>query len=269
VPSSFRDRLYVVIFKSDTRPGKLFDVVLIGAILASVVAVMLETMPAVRVDYAGELYALEWVFTVLFSIEYAVRLYCARDARRYATSFYGIVDLLAILPTYVSLLFPGAQYFLVVRLLRTLRVFRVLKLAEYLEEADTLAAALRASRRKISVFLLAVVTLIVILGSLMYLVEGPKNGFTSIPTSMYWAVVTLTTVGYGDISPQTTFGRFLSAMVMIIGYAIIAVPTGIVTAELTRRRDQRPLRCPDCHALGHDADADFCKFCGANLRHPA
>lgn len=270
--SPYADRLYEVIFESDTPPGKLFDVVLIVAIVASVVAVMLETVPSIRGQYPGLLYAIEWAFTILFTIEYGLRWYCAKDARRYATSFYGVVDLLAILPTYVSLLFPGAQYFLVVRLLRTLRVFRVLKLAEYLEEADTLARALRASRRKISVFLLAVVSLIVILGSLMYLVEGPKNGFTSIPTSMYWAVVTLTTVGYGDISPQTTFGRFLSAIIMIIGYAIIAVPTGIVTAELTRSQSEkkgRPRRCPDCYALGHDPDADYCKYCGHNLSHPA
>ncbi|WP_245846103.1 ion transporter [Longibacter salinarum] len=263
--SPLRNRLYVVIFKSDSPSGKLFDVVLIGAIIASVLAVMLETMPSVRADYASELYALEWAFTLLFTIEYAVRLYCAKSWRRYAKSFYGIVDLLAILPTYVSLLFPGAQYFLVVRLLRTLRVFRVLKLAEYLEEADVLARALRSSRKKISVFLLAVTTLIVIIGSLMYLVEGPKNGFTSIPTSMYWAVVTLTTVGYGDISPQTTTGRFLSAIIMIIGYAIIAVPTGIVTAELTRTQDQQPVRCPNCKRDDHTIDADYCKFCGTKL----
>lgn len=267
--SPLRNRLYEIIFESDTPAGKLFDVVLIVAIVASVVAVLLETVPSIRIQYPHLLYAIEWAFTLLFTVEYAFRWYCARDARRYATSFYGVVDLLAILPTYVSLLFPGAQYFLVVRLLRTLRVFRVLKLAEYLEEANTLAKALRASRRKISVFLLAVVSLIVILGSLMYLVEGPKNGFTSIPTSMYWAVVTLTTVGYGDISPQTTFGRFLSALVMIIGYAIIAVPTGIVTAELTRSQsaDERRLRrCPGCHALGHEKDADYCKFCGETLQ---
>jgi len=267
--SPLRNRLYEIIFESDTPAGKLFDVVLIVAIVASVVAVLFETVPSIRIQYPRLLYAIEWAFTLLFTVEYAFRWYCAKDARRYATSFYGVVDLLAILPTYVSLLFPGAQYFLVVRLLRTLRVFRVLKLAEYLEEANTLAKALRASRRKISVFLLAVVSLIVILGSLMYLVEGPKNGFTSIPTSMYWAVVTLTTVGYGDISPQTTFGRFLSALVMIIGYAIIAVPTGIVTAELTRSqsaRERRPRRCPSCHALGHDKDADYCKFCGESLQ---
>lgn len=268
----YADRLYKIIFESDTPPGKLFDVVLIVAIVASVVAVILETVPAIQGRYPGLLYTIEWAFTILFTIEYGLRWYCAMDARRYATSFYGVVDLLAILPTYVSLLFPGAQYFLVVRLLRTLRVFRVLKLAEYLQEANTLARALRASRRKIFVFLLAVVSLIVILGSLMYLVEGPRNGFTSIPTSMYWAVVTLTTVGYGDISPQTTFGRFLSALVMIIGYAIIAVPTGIVTAELTRSQSEQnrsPRRCPGCDALGHESDADFCKYCGHTLDRSA
>lgn len=260
-----RDRLYVIIFESDTPAGRAFDVVLIVAIVASVLAVILDTMPAVRAEYASVLYTVEWLFTGLFTVEYGLRLYCAKSARRYATSFFGVVDLLAILPTYVSLFFLGAQYLLVVRLLRTLRVFRVLKLAEYLAEADTLASALRASRRKISVFLLAVVSLVVIIGSLMYLVEGPKNGFTSIPTSMYWAVVTLTTVGYGDISPQTTIGRFLSAVIMILGYGIIAVPTGIVTAELTRRPRSEIRRCPDCHAPGHDEDAIHCKFCGTAL----
>lgn len=260
-----RERLYVIIFKSDTPAGKAFDVALIAAILASVVAVCLETMPAYRIAYADLFLRIEWGFTLLFTVEYALRLYCARSARRYATSFFGGVDLLAIVPTYVSLLVPGAQYLLVVRLLRTLRVFRVLKLAEYLEEADILATALRASRRKIIVFITTVLTLVVILGALMYLIEGPKNGFTSIPTSIYWAIVTLTTVGYGDISPQTTTGRLLSALVMILGYGIIAVPTGIVTAELTRAQPRRPRRCPACNAPGHDADADFCKFCGAPL----
>jgi voltage-gated potassium channel len=198
-------------------------------------------------------------------VEYVLRLYCAPSARRYAVSFFGMVDLLAIVPTYISLLLPGAQYFLVVRLLRTLRVFRVLKLAEYLEEADILADALRASRQKITVFIAAVTTLVVILGALMYLIEGPEHGFTSIPTSIYWAVVTLTTVGYGDISPETNIGRFLSALVMIMGYGIIAVPTGIVTAELTRAQNRPPRRCTQCRATGHDRDAAFCKFCGGRL----
>jgi len=260
-----RERLYVIIFESDTPLGKAFDVALIVAILGSVAAVCLETVPSYRAEHEDTFLAIEWGFTILFTVEYVLRLYCARDARRYATSFFGIVDLLAIVPTYISLLVPGAQYLLVVRLLRTLRVFRVLKLAEYLEEADILATALRASRQKIIVFIATVLTLVVILGALMYLIEGPEHGFTSIPTSIYWAVVTLTTVGYGDISPQTNIGRFLSALVMILGYGIIAVPTGIVTAELTRAQPRSARRCAACDTAGHATDATFCKDCGARL----
>ena len=266
-----RRRLYEVIFESDTPAGKAFDVLLIGAILLSVAAVMAESINWARVRYGRELYVAEWAFTVLFTVEYALRLYCVRRPRRYATSFFGVVDLLAIVPTYLRVLIPGAQFLLVIRMLRILRVFRVLKLVQYLNEADVLVRALRSSRRKIEIFIFTVLTLVVILGSLMYLIEGEENGFTSIPRSVYWAIVTLTTVGYGDISPQTDLGQALSALIMITGYAIIAVPTGIVTAEITRAGNEDRARrvkervCPQCDATGHDEDAQHCKYCGEGL----
>ncbi|ARA94212.1 MAG: ion transporter [Bacteroidetes bacterium] len=264
---AFRRRLHEVIFEADTPAGKTFDVALIITILASVGAVMLESIASFRAAHGVALRYAEWGFTLLFTLEYLLRLWTVGRPLRYATSFFGIVDLLAILPTYLSILLPGAQYFLVIRLLRVLRVFRVLKLAQYLIEADELRRALRASRRKIIVFLVAVLTLNVILGSLMYLVEGAENGFTSIPRSIYWSIVTLTTVGYGDISPRTNLGQALASFIMIIGYAIIAVPTGIVTAEMTwtRRRPVSTQVCPQCAAEGHDPDAVFCKRCGARL----
>lgn len=272
--NGWRQRLYIVIYESDTPVGKAFDVVLILTIIASVMAVMLESVSAIRARFGGLLYAAEWVFTMLFTIEYILRLVSVGRPLRYALSFFGIVDLLAVIPTYISVVFPGAQFLLVIRLLRILRVFRVLKLVHYLSEADILMEALHASRRKITIFLVAVITLVVILGSLMYLVEGAQNGFTSIPRSIYWAIVTLTTVGYGDISPQTDLGQALAAVIMIIGYGIIAVPTGIVTAEIARasrgappsvRDGTRALICPRCYAAGHDDDAAFCKKCGAQL----
>ena len=210
----------------------------------------------------------EWTLTIVFTVEYVLRLAAVRRPLAYATSFFGIVDVLAIVPTYVSLLYPGAQVLLVVRILRLLRVFRVLKLARFLTEADVLGRALRASSRKIAVFLLTVSTLVVVIGALMYVVEGPAHGFTSIPLSMYWAVVTLTTVGYGDISPQTPLGQAVASLVMILGYGIIAVPTGIVTAELTagtRGDAVSGQACPACSAEGHAADARFCRRCGASL----
>ena len=265
--SEWRETLYQIIFGHDTPSGKRFDVVLIVAILASVLAVILDSVQAIHARYGSLLYAIEWGFTILFTIEYLLRLSCARHAGRYATSFFGVIDLVAILPTYVSIVIPGSQAFLVIRVLRVLRVFRVLKLVEYLGEADVLMAALRESRRKITVFILAVLALAVILGSLMYVVEGSANGYTSIPRSIYWAIVTLTTVGYGDISPQTNLGQMVAAAIMMLGYAIIAIPTGIVTLELSRVRG-RPAesrRCADCGEGGHDPDANHCKWCGARL----
>lgn len=263
---TWRDALHEVIFEADTAAGRAFDVALIAAILASVVAVMLESVAGVRARYGDLLIAAEWGFTILFSVEYLLRLVCVSSPMRYARSFFGVVDLVAVLPTYLSVLVPGAQYLLVVRLFRILRVFRVLKLVPYVAEAQVLLRAMRNSRRKITVFLLTVVILVVILGSMMYFVEGPEHGFTSIPVAVYWAIVTLTTVGYGDISPQTPFGQALASLVMIIGYGIIAVPTGIVTAEMTRAsRQVSGQACRRCAAEGHDPDAAFCRICGEKL----
>jgi voltage-gated potassium channel len=262
-----KSRLHEIIFEADTPAGKLFDVLLILSIVISVVLVMLDSVSSIRQSYGNLLYIGEWVFTILFTIEYILRLYSIGRPISYATSFFGVVDLLAILPTYLSLIFPGTQYFLVIRVLRVLRVFRVLKLVQYVSEARILIQAMRASRRKITVFLFVVLTLVVIFGSLMYIIEDPQSGFTSIPQSIYWAIVTLTTVGYGDISPQTGLGQTLAALIMIIGYGIIAVPTGIVTAELAQsyKKSISTQSCTQCSAEGHDPDAEYCKYCGAVL----
>lgn len=268
MPSStkhWRDRLHEVIFEAETPAGKLFDVALLVAILSSVVVVMVESVGAVRMTFGFELLVIEWTFTALFTIEYALRLLSLRRPMAYAKSFFGIVDLLAILPTWLSLLVPGTQALLVVRALRLLRVFRVLKLGAFMAESRVLTRALWASRRKITLFLGFVVVLVLILGSAVYLVEGEANGFTSIPVAVYWAIVTLTTVGYGDISPKTPLGQLLASVVMILGYAIIAVPTGIVTSELmTSARDPHANTntCPSCAAEGHADDARFCRRCG-------
>ena len=264
---ALRGRVFSIIFQSGTASGKLFDVLLIAAILMSVTAVMLESIAGVRAQIGGVLKSVEWAFTVLFTVEYLLRLWCVRRPRVYATSFYGIVDLLAVLPTYLALFVTGSGYLLVIRILRILRLFRVLKLARYVTAADTLVEAMVQSWRKIIVFLYVIVTIVVLFGSLMFLVEGPENGFTSIPRGVYWGVVTLTTVGFGDITPQTPVGQAIASIVMIMGYGIIAVPTGIYAAELrdvmTRRRTT--ISCPECSRSGHDQDAVFCKFCGASL----
>jgi voltage-gated potassium channel len=262
----WRQKLHEIIFEAETRMGKAFDVVLMWAIILSVVTVVLESVKSIRDEYAMILWGLEWFFTILFTIEYILRLLSIRIPWRYALSFFGIVDILAIAPTYLSLFVPGLQYLLTIRILRLLRVFRVLKLTEYISEAQILTTALRASARKIGVFLLGVVSLVTIIGSLMYVIEGEQNGFTSIPKSIYWAIVTLTTVGYGDVSPQTPIGQFFASIVMIIGYGIIAVPTGIVTVEISRAVNfAHTESCPSCSAEGHDIDADFCKYCGEKL----
>jgi voltage-gated potassium channel len=265
--TGWRHRLHEVIFEADTPAGKAFDVALILAIVASVAAVMLDSVAGVRGAYGPFLLAVEWFFTLLFTVEYLLRLFSVRRPIRYATSFFGVVDLLSVVPTYLSLLVPGSRYLLVIRLLRVLRIFRIFKLAQYLGEIRHLSRALRASRRKITVFLATVLTLVVVLGSLMYVIEGEEHGFTSIPKGIYWAVVTLTTVGYGDISPQTNLGQSLAALVMILGYGIIAVPTGIVTVEFARAFEPEvsTQACPQCAAEGHDPDAVHCKFCGARL----
>ena len=265
--SQWRLRLHEVIFEADTAAGKWFDVLLILAILISVVMVMLDSVATIRNIYGSILLAGEWFFTILFTIEYILRLFSVGRPLAYATSFFGVVDLLAILPTYLSIIIPGAQYLLVIRILRVLRIFRIFKLVQYLGEARLLTQALRASRRKITVFLFVVLTLVTIFGSLIYLIEDPKDGFTSIPKSIYWSIVTLTTVGYGDIFPKTNLGQLLSAVIMIIGYGIIAVPTGIVTVEFAQayKRKVSTQACPECSAEGHDTDARFCKYCGSRL----
>jgi voltage-gated potassium channel len=262
-----RRSLHEIIFEADTTAGKVFDAALIVCIVLSVLAVMLDSVGAVRDAYGAQLAWAERLFTVLFSIEYILRLISVRRPLGYALSFFGVVDLLAILPTYLSLLLPGAQYLLVIRVLRILRIFRVFKLVQYVSEARLLGQALRAAGRKITVFLFTVITLVIVFGSLLYVIEGEENGFTSIPRSIYWAVVTLTTVGYGDIAPQTDFGQAVSAVIMILGYSIIAVPTGIVTVAMSRTMPSAvsTQACPDCSAEGHDIDARYCKFCGAKL----
>jgi voltage-gated potassium channel len=265
--SNWKITLYKIIFESDTPSGKLFDVLLIISIIASIAVVMLDSVGSVRENYGGFLYKVEWFFTILFTIEYVLRLICIGKPAHYARSFFGVVDLMAILPTYVSLFFPGSQYLIAIRILRILRVFRVLKLVKYMRESQMLMQALIASRRKIAIFVFAVFTLVVIFGSLMYLVEGEENGFTSIPRGIYWAIVTMTTVGYGDISPKTGIGQALASVIMIMGYGIIAVPTGIVTVELAQVRDLNRINlvCPQCSSEDHSPDALYCKDCGAKM----
>jgi voltage-gated potassium channel len=259
--------LYETIYESDTKAGKLFDVLLIGLISASVIVVMLDSIATVNQDFKHLLYVLEWIFTILFTIEYFLRIIALRKPLGYIFSFYGLIDLLAILPTYLSLFFPATRYFTVIRILRVLRIFRILKLLQYINAANQLTMAMRASRTKITVFLFSVVSLAVVLGSFMYVIEGSENGFTSIPRSIYWAIVTMTTVGYGDISPQTVIGQVLASIIMILGYAIIAIPTGIVTSELNFMRSNPNVgqACPNCGCEGHSADAHFCRKCGTTL----
>ncbi|MES2640004.1 MAG: ion transporter [Myxococcota bacterium] len=266
--AAWRERLHQIIFEADTPAGRTFDVTLLVAIVLSVLAVVLDSVGYIQASYGPVLRAAEWFFTVLFTVEYLVRLAVVHRPLRYMVSLYGLVDLIAIVPTWLALFVPGAQTLLVIRALRLLRVFRVLKMAGYLREARVLGAAVAASGRKIAVFLGAVLTIVVIVGSLMYVVEGPENGFVNIPESMYWAIVTLSTVGYGDIAPNTPLGKLLASFVMALGYGIIAVPTGIVTVELAnaaRATVVTTQACPACGRDGHDPDARHCKFCGAKL----
>ncbi|MFN7144136.1 MAG: ion transporter [Myxococcota bacterium] len=262
-----RERLHEIVFESDTPAGRAFDVVLLVAILVSVSAVVLETVPVIRASAGRGLDTAEWVFTALFTAEYVLRLLIVRNPVRYVFSYFGLVDLVSILPTWLGLVYPGAESFLVIRTLRLLRIFRVLKMVRFLEEARVLLTAVRASARKIAVFLGTVLSIVVIVGALMYVIEGPRHGYTSIPTSMYWAVVTLSTVGYGDIAPGTPLGKFLASLLMVLGYGMIAVPTGIVTVELTHaaRAGATTTACKACGRQGHDVDATFCKWCGGEL----
>ena len=270
--SRFREEWRRIIFQSSKWDEKAFDLFVIAAICVSVIAVMLESVSSIDPKIHRALYFLEWGITILFTLEYLMRLYVSLRPSRYARSFFGLVDLLAILPTYLDLLLPGAHYLASLRVLRVLRIFRILKLAKYIGEANSLIRALRSGARKIAVFIFAVIILVLVLGSLMYLIEGAENGFTSIPKSVYWAIVTLTTVGYGDISPQTPLGQFFASLIMIIGYGIIAVPTAIVTAEMTHpaQGNSDPDKvedtiCPSCGWPDHSHDAAYCKVCGERL----
>ncbi|MCB9557364.1 MAG: ion transporter [Deltaproteobacteria bacterium] len=262
----WRERLHIVIFEADTAGGKAFDVALLIAIVASVLCVLLESVATIDRQYRQALILAEWVFTVLFTIEYILRLLSVGKPWRYALSFLGVVDLLAILPTYISLLLPGSQSLVVVRALRLLRVFRIFKLRRFLAEAEALKRALLNSRAKITVFLSSVLVCVVITGAAMHLIEGSKSGFTSIPQSMYWAIVTMTTVGYGDIAPVTPLGKGMAALIMVFGYSMIVVPTGIISAEIASANARISTQaCPECSREGHDANAVHCKFCGARL----
>jgi len=265
----WRRGLFTIVFESDTHTGKLFDVILIAAILASVAAVLADSVDGVARRHGTLLNTLEWVFTILFTVEYLARLSCVERPLRYVTSFYGIVDLAAVLPTYLAMLFPEAALLIDVRILRLMRVFRIFKLTAYLTEYRLLGEALAASRRKIMVFLSVVVMIVLVIGTLMYVMEGPRHGFTSIPFAVYWAIATMTTVGYGDIVPATDFGRLLASIIMLLGWGILAVPTGIVTAEMTAQRFKPRWisgeRCRACGLEGHEEDAEYCRICGTRL----
>ncbi|MBL4560251.1 MAG: ion transporter [Labilibaculum sp.] len=262
-----KDRLYEIIFEADTKTGKIFDVSLLIVILLSILLVVLESVPSIERDYHHLLKISEWIITGIFSLEYILRIWIVKKPKAYIFSFYGIIDLLSVLPSYLALVAAGTHGFMVIRALRLLRIFRILKLNRYIKEGAIIVRALRKSRIKISVFLFAVLTMVIIIGTIMYLIEGGENGFTSIPRGIYWAVVTLTTVGYGDISPATPLGQFFASVVMIIGYAIIAVPTGIVTAELTKQssKNNSTQVCPHCLADDHVEDALYCYQCGKKL----
>jgi voltage-gated potassium channel len=259
-------KLHEVIFEADTPAGKWFDIILLWAILLSVAAVMLESVESINTLYGSELRIIEWVFTIIFSIEYIARLLCVGKPLKYALSFYGIIDLISIIPSFISFFVSGTHTLSVIRSIRLLRVFRILKLAQFIRQANVLIKALKASRAKILVFLFTILSLTFILGTVMYLIESPEAGFTSIPVSIYWAIVTLTTVGYGDIAPQTVLGQTLASLIMIIGYAIIAVPTGIIGVEIAKTKPNTNTQaCPQCSKEGHDDDASHCKFCGSKL----
>jgi voltage-gated potassium channel len=264
----WKRRLYEIIFEADTFAGRLFDIVLLICILLSILVVMLESVEEVRQSFGPLLDGIEWFFTIVFTIEYIARLVVLKEKGRYIFSFFGIVDVLSFVPAYLALFFPPAQALLVIRSVRLLRIFRIFKLARFVGESQNLMAALKASRHKIIVFLITVVTSVIISGTLMYLIEGAENGFTSIPRSIYWAIVTMTTVGYGDIAPATTFGQTVASMIMIMGYGILAVPTGIVSAEMIQQKQRAAITtqvCPHCLSEGHDSDALYCKYCSGKL----
>ncbi len=265
--NALKEELYKIIFGHDTPEGKLFDIVLIYMILFSVLIVVLDSVNYLSSNYSVYFITIEWVLTILFTVEYGLRIYSSPNRWRYVFSYYGIVDLVAIIPTYLSLFVGGISYLLIIRLLRVLRIFRILKLVRYLSEVNVLVRSLAMSRRKIFIFFSVVLVLATIFGSLMFIIEGPENGFTSIPKSIYWTIVTITTVGYGDITPHTILGQVIAALVMLTGYSIIAVPTGIFTAEIAQEiQRQRELKCcQNCERSGHERDASYCRHCGAEL----
>ncbi|MCF7971560.1 MAG: ion transporter [Methylococcaceae bacterium] len=266
--SPWREALNTVIFGAETYAGKLFDIILIISISISVLVVMLSSVEAFYARYASLFFYIEWAFTLLFTIEYIFRLIAVRQPKLYVRSFFGVIDLLSLLPSYIGLILPNVKYLLIIRILRLLRIFRIFKLAEYMEEAEVLMTALKSSWHKILVFLYVVLTLAIVFGSLLYVVEGSSAGFTSIPKAVYWAIVTLTTVGYGDIAPQTPLGQIIAASIMIMGYGILAVPTGIYSAELIKHYQADKLvnhACSNCGQIGHDRDAVFCKYCGSTI----
>jgi voltage-gated potassium channel len=267
-PKNWKQRLHEVIFESNTPAGKAFDIALLICILSSIIVVILDSVPSYHEKHGSVFLILEWFFTILFSIEYVLRLITVKFPLRYALGFLGLIDLLTIIPMYLSIFFAGAQSLLVLRALRLLRIFRIFKLTHFLTEMSFLGTALRSAAKKISIFMLVVLALVVILGSIMYLVEGRENGFTSIPDSIYWAIVTITTVGYGDIAPVTPPGKFIASVIMLIGYGIIAVPTGIITTEIalmTRSSKTNHQACPGCGREDHDQNAKYCKYCGEKL----
>jgi len=267
-PSSLKSRLYEIVFESDTSAGKTYDILLLICIVVSVIVVALESISTLPIQFDRWLYISEWFFTIIFTLDYIARLWIVNRKRQYIFSFFGIIDLLSILPTYLGLFLVGAQSFMVIRSIRLLRIFRIFKLTRYVGEGQNLAKALRQSRPKIIVFLVTISTSVIITGTVMYMVEGPEHGFTSIPKSIYWAIVTMTTVGYGDLAPQTALGQTLASFIMILGYGIIAVPTGIVSAEMVALKHKEKITtqvCPHCLKEGHDHDAVFCKFCGGTL----
>jgi len=265
--SNLRQKIKKIIFGTNTRSGKLFDEVLIVSIVLSILTVLLDSVTDYHQNYGAVLYILEWIFTILFTVEYFLRIYCVRKPLIYAFSIFGIIDLLSIIPTYLSLLLPGTQVLSVIRVLRVLRVFRIFKLVQYIGETNHLVEALVASKKKIFIFLFAIMNVVIILGSIMYLIEGQKAGYTSIPRSIYWAIVTLTTVGYGDITPITPLGQTISAMIMLMGYSIIAVPTGIVTSELSfyKKNKTTTVTCTICEKINLDISSIFCNKCGSKI----
>ena len=265
--SKVKHKLYDIIFEADTKSGKAFDIFLLILIITSILAVMMESVSSINAIYGKPLVIIEWIITFFFTLEYILRIWIVRRPLKYIFSFYGIIDLLAILPSFLGIFVAGAHGMLIIRALRLLRIFRLFKLTRYTSEGNHLIRALKASRHKITLFLFTILTIVIIIGTLMYLVEGEENGFTSIPKSIYWAIVTLTTVGYGDIAPATNIGQFFASIVMIMGYSIIAVPTGIVTAEITRTKHKTVTTqtCPECLKEGHDLDAKYCKYCGSEL----